>query len=263
MEQSDVDALLDISGLLGGVDQLRDEYVNARPWPHLVLRGIFASGALQSAKRECLGVTPAEMYRTVDWRQLKEETATPPGPFTETILRTLESDSFVAFLESLTGITNLVADPTRTQAGVHRTPRGGFTMVHRDFRRHPHTSLYHRVNVLLYVNESWQERFGGYLELWPSNMSGEPTRIAPESNTLVIWETHDQTLHGLPDPIACPDGDARVALASYYYTREPRTVRVKRRGPTYARRPGDSWTVGRRTPRDIGRSIGRRIRKLH
>lgn len=262
MDLSDVGAPLDVAALTGRVDELRGRYAAARPWPHLVLHDLFPPDLLREAKRECLGVSGERMFRSTDWRHVKEESPAPAGPATETVLRALERDDVVAFLSALTGIPDLVADPTRLAAGVHRTPPGGFTLVHRDFRRHAHTRLHHRVNVLLYLNEGWREEFGGHLELWPGDMAGPPARIAPQANTLVVWETHDQTPHGLPEPVACPPDDARVALASYYYTRAPRAERVKRRGPTYVRRPGDPWLVGHRTPTDVARSLAWRAQRV-
>ena len=248
---------VDLSVLHARAAQLHDEYESAQPWPHLVLSGLFPDALVAAVKAECLELAADGMARQDGRAQVKEESPRLPGPFSESVFAVLESDEFVRFLEQVTGIDHLLADPTHAYAGVHRSRPGAFTLIHRDFRRHPERSLYHRVNVLLYLNRDWQPVFGGHLELWPSDMSRCGKVIVPEANTLVLWETHDQTLHGLPDAVACPDGEARIALASYYYTREPRQVRVKRRGPVFARRPQDPWYTGRRTLAQVIRSIVR------
>jgi hypothetical protein len=38
---------------------------------------------------------------------------------------------------------------------------------------------------------------------------------------MVIFETTPTSYHGIPDPIRCPPGRARLSLASYYYTEYP------------------------------------------
>jgi hypothetical protein len=124
-------------------------------------------------------------------------------------------------------------------------------MVHRDFRAHSKTGLNHRVNVLLYLNRVWPLEYGGGLELWPPDMRAVAKVIQPVANTLVIFETHDQTLHGFPDPVACPEGDARLSLACYFYTSAVRAQPVPLRRPIWARRPQDGFFVGRRGPASV------------
>ena len=37
------------------------------------------------------------------------------------------------------------------------------------FNVHPQLSLNRRINLLLYLNKSWNEEWGGHLELWDRN----------------------------------------------------------------------------------------------
>ena len=254
--QGDADPLVDFQALRGRLDDLRAEYLAARPWPHLVLHDLFPSSTLALAKAECMQIPSREMDSDGGGKaQVKEETSELPGPESRRLFDVFEGPEFMSFLEQVTGVDDLISDPSHAYAGVHRSAPGAFTLIHRDFRRHPQSKLYHRVNVLLYLNEDWQESFGGHLELWPSDMSQRGRVEMPAANTLMVWETHDQTLHGFPEPVTCPAGDARIALASYYYTSAPRAVRVKRRGPIFARRPQDSWRAGRRAPSQVLRAI--------
>ncbi len=242
---------IDLTSATQRVDKLRAEYQAAQPWPHLVLHGLFPDSMLTAAKREAMQISASELKRDANRAQVKDETTHLPGPVSEELFRFLDGAEFTGLLEGVTGVKDLLPDPTHLYGGLHRFPAGGFTLVHRDFRRHPVTTLHHRVNALLYLNEDWKPEYGGFLELWPSDMSAAAKTIAPQKNTLVMWETHDQTLHGLPDPLKCPEHDARVALAAYYYTREPRAEKVKRRGPVVVRRPQDPWTAGRRGPKQL------------
>jgi 2OG-Fe(II) oxygenase superfamily len=111
---------------------------------------------------------------------------------------------------------------------------------------HPTTGLFHRVNLLVYLNRDWPDAYGGSLELWPADMSALGRRVFPRFNTMVLWETHADTLHGLPDPVACPPDRMRLSVASYYYTTEPRTEAQAGLVRGYwAARPGEDPAIGR------------------
>ena len=232
-------------------DSLRAEYLAATTWPHVIIRGAFPDEVVAAAAAECMQLENEDMLLTAGPAQVKQESASGLGPRTTELLATLDSDFFKGLIEKITGVKDPIADTTHALGGMHRSKQGGFTLIHRDFRRQPETNLHHRVNMLLYLNPEWHEDWGGYLELWPSNMKAVGKRVAPLGNTLLIWETHDQTLHGLPDPVACPPGVSRVSLASYWYTEKPRETPVKLRRPVFARRPQDSWKLGRRPPKQF------------
>jgi len=234
---------------------LREQYLTAQPWPHAIVQGLIPDWLIAAAAGECAGMSDRLLMTTAGPNQVKQEAATGFGPVTSHILNQLEGEAFRKFLETVTGVEGLQSDPSHALAGMHRTPVGGFTLVHRDFRRHPTTNLHHRVNVLLYLNPKWQDDWGGALELWPSNMKQAVRRIPPRGNTIVLWETHDQTLHGLPDPVACPPEMSRLSLASYWYSVSSREAPVKLRRPVFARRPQDRLRRGRRPARQFIRDL--------
>ena len=66
----------------------------------------------------------------------------------------------------------------------------------------------------------------------------------PRFNTMVLWETHDATLHGLPDPVKCPLDRTRLSVACYYYTKARRVAAWgERRGSYWAARPGEDRAI--------------------
>ena len=256
MSANDVEAFaFDPVALRRLAPDLREKYLRARPWPHAVIHGLIPVSLIAAAAGECTEVGDRLLMTTAGRNQVKQEAAEGLGPVTTRLLAELEGEAFREFLETVTGVPGLQPDPSRALAGMHRTPVGGFTLVHRDFRRHPTTNLHHRVNVLLYLNQEWQDDWGGFLELWPSDMKQVGRRIPPQGNTIVLWETHDQTLHGLPDPVACPPTMSRLSLASYWYSASSREASVKLRRPVFARRPQDDWRIGRRPAREFIRDL--------
>lgn len=252
-----------LARVLRAVESLRAEYLSARPWPHLVLTDVFAADVLQAAAAEIRAMDPAVMAVATTPRMVKRETGDVGrmGPATREVLAVLDDEPFLGFLRDLTGIDDLVCDPTHHWAGVHATPPGGFTMVHADFRDHPETGLWHRSNVLLYLNEEWAPEWGGQLELWPSDMKALGRSIEPLAGTLVIFETHATTMHGLPAPVDTPDGRSRISLAAYQYSTHPQPA-ANRRLSKYAPRPSDSWTLRIPSRWDLKERVPKPIRRL-
>jgi hypothetical protein len=248
------------SGLIELAHQNRDVYRAAKPWPHLVIEGLFQPTYLTDAESQelPLGLT---LDLQSSRRIVKAESPRVRGPAASAILRGLGSDVFVSFLEVLTGVTDLLTDPELTLAGLHVSPPGAFQRVHRDFRKHPTTGLYHRLNVIVFLNSDWKRDYGGELELWRSDMSSCGERILPTAGKVVIFETTPVTFHGV-EPVRCPAGSARLSLATYYYTESP--GRDDRKEPRYMRpkRPQDPWHMrfggladSPRNPRRIYRKI--------
>tara|TARA_Y100000816_G_C26058906_1_gene555871 strand:- start:265 stop:1083 length:819 start_codon:yes stop_codon:yes gene_type:complete len=131
----------------------------------------------------------------------------------------LNSYFFLNFLQKLTGINeSLIPDPYLFGGGLHEIKKGGFLKIHSDFNVHPQLSLNRRINLLLYLNKSWNEEWGGHLELWDRNMKKCGAKISPTFNKLVIFNTTDFSFHGHPEPLKCPDNVTRKSLALYYYT---------------------------------------------
>ncbi|ABE64045.1 hypothetical protein Nham_3313 [Nitrobacter hamburgensis X14] len=232
--------------LFSRAQALRHDYLNAKPWPHVVIDNGFSEELLDAIAAEIAKIDPAHLISSLDDRQIKQEASDGLGPATQYFLELVDSARFREFISTVTGVDNLLSDPTHKFAGAHRTPSGGFTKIHRDFEVHPATGLFHRVNLLVYLNRDWPDSYGGSLELWPSDMSAIGRRIFPRFNTIVLWETHGATLHGLPDPVTCPPDRMRLSVASYYYTKERRpAVAGERRTRYWAARPEDDRSIER------------------
>lgn len=238
--------------LAGLADALRAEYWAATPWPHVCIDGLFPDDLLERALAELCELDAEVMHHSAERRHVKRELHDVElvGPATGAVLELMESEPFLAFVRDLTGVSDLSADPRHVGAGVHETPPGGFTMIHLDFPAHPFTRLHHRVNALLYLNREWRDEWGGQLELWPSDMTALGRRISPSFNRLVVFGTDALTRHGLPEPVACPEGMSRLSLASYYYSKDPAPHRLTRRA-TYRARPQDPRWISLPKFRDL------------
>ena len=100
--------------------------------------------------------------------------------------------------------------------------KGGMLDVHVDGNYHDATGLNRRVNAILFLNSTWDPSWGGSFGVFSDGGTHLYDEIAPTMNRLVVFDTHDKSFHGTPEPINCPDDVARKSLILYYYTVAPR-----------------------------------------
>lgn len=227
-----------------------DDYRTAFPWPHLVLDDFIDGAVIARAKTEELA--PAlELIPRRSNRIMKAESPTPAGPTAKAILTRLLEPDVCAMLSTLTGISDLVADPTYRWGGVHVMTAGSFQAVHRDFAQDPTGDLWHRVNILVYLNRGWKPEWGGELELWDPGMTTCHRQIEPLGGRVIIFEPGPDALHGIPT-VRCPSGEARLTLASYYYSRDPGPHAGRRHSQVVGlpRRPGEGILASLAIPFD-------------
>lgn len=138
--------------------------------------------------------------------------------FTKNLFYAFNSRPFILFLEEMTGIKGLIPDPYFQGAGIHRTLNGGHLDIHADFNLHKQMRVERRLNVLIYLNDEWQEDWGGSFEVWNKTMTKKEASFVPTYNRMVCFSTGSDTFHGNPEPVNHPEGKPRQSIALYYYT---------------------------------------------
>lgn len=198
---------------------LADEYQNAQPFPSIMIDDLLDKDLL----RYVAGHYPSlenKIFFDRDQERLKYQFAAheiPDGRI-RNLLAELNSQAFLGFLEEMTGITGLIADPYFSGGGLHLTKRGGHLSVHADFNIHKRMRLERRLNLLVYLNDDWLPEYGGELELWDKAMTHCERSVAPLIGRAVVFNTNADSFHGHPDPLACPPDRDRRSIATYYYT---------------------------------------------
>ena len=234
-------------------------YQQAEPVPHTAMDNLLNPLLLQKVAKAFPGGAEPVWYRYDN--PLEKKLATNkllelPEIFTD-VFGQLNSSVFIRFLERLTGIRNLIPDPHLNGGGLHMIETGGLLSIHADYNYHPDTKLDRRLNVLIYLNEDWQESYNGHFELWDKTMTQPVARYAPLFNRMVVFTVGDTAFHGHPDPLQCPENISRKSLAVYYYTYGRPTDEVTPPHSTlYQARPGDPMTpeiVELRRKRSLGR----------
>jgi hypothetical protein len=199
----------------------------SEPFTHLVVDNLFPADFADA----CLAAFPSisdpgwehandpdiEVKFRTDW---KSEFDIPDGILPA--VRILNSAPFLRAMSQMMGIGKLVPDPYFTGGGLNVTMRGGLLDVHVDGNYHDATGLNRRLNALWYLNPRWQDNWGGEFGVYDSTGETCLKKVPPLHNRLVVFDTHDKSFHGLPDPVNFPPDEPRRSLILYYYTKEPR-----------------------------------------
>ena len=195
-------------------------YKTADPFPHTVVDDFLDAGLLRHVTAEFAAMDRSDWRKSnnANERKLSKEDPRTFGPFTTKVISALNSGPFLEFLERLTGINGLIADPYLRGGGLHEIEAGGKLGVHADFNLYERLKVYRRLNLLVYLNSDWQDAWGGELELWTSDGKTKVKGVAPVFNRAVIFDTSNKSYHGHPHPLGCPEGESRKSIALYYYT---------------------------------------------
>ncbi|HEV8657233.1 MAG TPA: 2OG-Fe(II) oxygenase [Thermoanaerobaculia bacterium] len=200
---------------------LRERYLGADPFPHIVLDGLFDDADLDAVLREFPAPDAMRWTRFDNPQEKKLGFFHGSSTISDTVRRFLDAMNgfeMLLFLEQLTGIEGLIPDPYFGGGGLHQIEPGGFLKVHTDFNIHPKLHLDRRLNMLIYLNKDWREEYGGHLELWDRDARTCRARVLPLFNRTVVFSTTDTSFHGHPHPLTSPPGIMRKSVSLYYYT---------------------------------------------
>ena len=207
--------------------------ISDEPFPNATTTNFLPLEIVKEAEKEFFGVKQSIGAGSEQFQKTKKvlyDYSKMP-PTLKKIIDLLYSDEFLRILERKFNLKNLLPDWELFGGGLHESFRGGFLKVHSDFIYMRKSNLRRRLNLLLYLNSDWDEKWGGSIEFWDKKMKSAKVAFAPKLNNAVIFRTDLDSNHGFPEPIQCPDGVSRKSLALYYYTLEKKffPVLLKRR----------------------------------
>ncbi len=201
---------------------LAEKYQQADPFPNIYLDEFFDPEYLKGVLGEFPDLEKVKdkiYYKNPNEDKLASKGEAQFGPNTRKLVHFLNSQIFLEFLQEVTGIEEtLIPDPYFEGGGFHQIKPGGFLKIHVDFHKHRRMQLSRRLNLLIYLNEDWDESYGGHFELWEKDMSACALKIAPFFNRIAMFSTTGDSWHGHPEPLSCPPDRSRKSLALYYYT---------------------------------------------
>jgi len=215
------------------IDELRGQYLNAKPFEHVIIENFFDNDFCLELEDQF----PIPDIENKNWALYKNPLEHKYAlnnlddyNIYKKLFDFLQSNKCIDLFKQITGIENLENDSTLHGAGLHYHPRGGKLDMHLDYSLHPLLKKERRLNLIVYLNRIWFDKWNGDIQLWNREFTQCEKRIYPRFNTAILFKTNDISYHGLPTPITCPENMGRKSIAIYYLSdisEEMQNIRYK------------------------------------
>lgn len=214
--------LINLNYIKDNLNQLSQEWHAKKPFRYLVVENFLHSDKAEEILASYPSPWEGKWDNTtyVNQKNKFQKRKFDDGSILDKVFKELNSEEFLAEMEKITGIENLIPDEELFGGGLHQSITGAFLDVHIDYNIHPKTKQHRRMNIIIYMNKDWKDEYNGQLELWDMDKKEMIEKIAPLFNRMVIFETNQISYHGHPHPLKSPKGLSRKSLATYYYTAE-------------------------------------------
>lgn len=204
-------------------NSLQESFKLSQPFNHLVIDNFLNESIANKLVDEFPSLDSPLWYRYENAIEKKRAMNSwdrfPPATYQ--VFTFLNSPYFLRYLEDCTGISKLYPDVGLHGGGWHAHGPGGKLNVHLDYSIHPKLGLERKLNLILYLTPDWKSEWGGGLEFWAHDHENNGPKNRAKTienvfNRAVLFDTTQNSWHGLPDPISCPQGQMRRSLAVYY-----------------------------------------------
>lgn len=208
--------MINFEQLEANKEQLRSDFLNAKPFPHIAIDNFCNEAKISQAVAEI----PEIQTRAADYafskNKYEKSKISDISPLFKEFYADVTSQRFQDLVKYITN-EDVFIDADLYGGGIHQGREGSFLDMHADFNYHPLKPTWFRnLNLLLYLNKDWKPEYGGNLKLEDSR-TGVKTEVEVPFNRLAIMHCRGYTLHGY-DPISFPAGTARTSIAMYAYT---------------------------------------------
>ena len=225
---------------------LRGKFAAARPFRHVVIDDLLEPALFQSLVVQFPAFEVEHALNEYGELGGKAVRADVPqlGPGYAQFDAMMRGREFLRWLSEVTNIPKLLYDADYLGGGTHENVAGQDLDPHVDFNYHSNGLWHRRLNLILFLNERWEEAWGGCLQLhrnpWAPPSEDETQTVVPKANRAVVFETTENSWHGFPR-ITLPESEkglTRRSVAVYFYTAErPVEQTVPGHGTYYVPRP--------------------------
>ena len=205
----------------------RQDFETAQPFKHLVIDNFLVRKQAQILLENFPSFNPQKAISElgkVGGKAVNEDLIGLGGVYQQ-FGRYIQAQEFLELISQLTGIDNLIPDPSFYGGGTHENLHGQELDPHIDFNFDERHWYHRRLNLLIYLNPQWQADWGGNLELHSNPRQPEENKIksfVPIFNRCLIFETNEHSWHGFSQ-INLPENQrhlSRKSLSIYLYTKE-------------------------------------------
>ena len=205
---------------------LQQQFQSSKPFNHVVIDDFFTHDTLNAL----IGELPA--YDSDVWNAYynnaieNKKACNSWDKFPNTtysVFYYLCSDVFKSIVSDITGNNEIQADFGLHGGGWHAHTTNGKLNIHLDYSIHPKLQLERHYNLIVYLTPDWLPEWNGGLELWSHDdktggAKAQEVLVENKFNRAVLFDTTQNSWHGLPGNLSCPQGVARHSLAVYYVT---------------------------------------------
>ena len=208
------------------INKLTSIDLNPIPFPHIIIDDFLPNSLAKELSKEFPPYDDDVWFKynnriehkklLSDWREFPSSTYQ--------IFSFLNSKWMLDTLSNLTN-THLIPDHGLHGGGWHIHSNGGKLNPHLDYSTHPRLNYQRKLNLIIYLSDDWNKRYGGDFGLWDQH----PTELRSNNlikeidikfNRAVLFDTTQQSWHGLSKKVKCPKDVYRKSLAIYYLTEQ-------------------------------------------
>lgn len=222
--------------------KLREEFIIAEPFNHVVIDDFLITEIADIVSEEFPSIDDKNLYSMKNALENKKTMNIwdkfPPNTYK--LFNLFGREEFLNNLRKFIGTDQLWFDYGLNGGGWHLHGRGGNNNIHLDYNVHPKLGEQRKLNIILYLTKNWQTEWGGGLELW----SNDPDKKMPKElkkvvenkyNRAIIFDTTQNSWHGLPNFINCPENVVRKSIAVYFVQPKPEITENRGRALFYPR----------------------------
>ena len=193
------------------------------PFDHCIIDNFFIDEVAQLLSTEFLS------YEDPNWHYYKnaledKKTINDWNKFpklTYQVFQDLMSNEFVNLISKNIGCP-LYVDHGLHGGGWHIHASGGNLNPHLDYSIHPKMLKLRKLNIIIYLAKDLKEEHGGHLGLWTGENDNNNLKlikeIQPLFNRAVLFDTTQNSWHGMSRELITPNNLYRKSLAIYYLT---------------------------------------------
>lgn len=220
--------------------KLWSEFKTAEPFNHVVIDNFFNEDFAEKLEQEFPSLEETSNFNVYNNQLEIKKTLNKWDNFPPATYKAFTMFGRSDFLYNMRGFLgdpkaeSLWFDYGLNGGGWHIHGNGGNLNMHLDYNLHPKLGEQRKINLIVYLTKGWQVEWGGGLELWShnpeTNRPKERVKVIDNIyNRAVIFDTTQNSWHGLPDFIRCPNDVSRKSIAGYFLTKAPENTEARGR----------------------------------
>ena len=216
-------------------NKIKEEFCQAIPYNHVVIDNFFDEDFAKSLALEF------PEYNSEKWHYYHnpledKKTCNHWDSFPKCTYQAFSylTDEFSHTMRFLLDDPNLRADQGLHGGGWHVHSVGGKNNIHLDYNIHPKLNLQRKLNIIIYMTPDWKKEWNGGLEIWDHDyILNKPNQcvktIENRFNRAIIFDTTQNSWHGIPIELKFPEGVMRRSLAVYYITNPEKNAEPRKK----------------------------------